>query len=299
MSLRTLIVVLALGAVALSGCPKKTASPPPPEIGPTGQEGQAAENAPQKVKVTAYINVSSGCQASTVKLVDDLAVKYVDLVDVEVVNFGSPEGYRRWQGDGMECMAILFDNGKGPSPALKFKGRDGKKKTHVFFMPAGFSWEHEDLEDAFAALKDGKLTILSEDEAKGELAAAQPIKIIATVKTTDKGAQVMVGDEPVLTVKAKAGEASAADRAETARKAITEWATKPVLPGDIQIAEEGAAVVLKAGHVEIITVTAEDAKQASAASPKELAMDWAGALKKAVVSKAKGKETGSEAPRKQ
>lgn len=293
MSLRTMVVVLVLGAmvVALVGCPKKTADTTATQTVPRGTQGATTgtTNAAQKIKVTAYINVSSGCQASTVKLIDDLGVKYVDLVDLEVVNFGSPEGYRRWESDGMECMGILFDAGNGPSPALKFKGRDGKTKTVVFFMPAGFSWTHEDLEDAFAALKEGKLNILSEEEAKTEL-ASQPVKVTVSVKDTDAGSQILVGDQPVFAVAAEAGGAAPADRAGAAKKAIEKWASEPVNPSQIHVIEKDGAVMLNAGTAKIITVTEEDAKQAAAASAKELAMDWAEGLKKAMVGAARKKK---------
>jgi len=253
-----------------------------PPIGPTSDERGANPQPAQKIKVTAYINVSSGCQASTVKLVDDLGVQNVDVVDLEVVNFGSPEGYRRWQQDGMECMGILFDNGSGPSPALKFKGRDGKEKTVVFFMPAGFSWTHEDLEDAFAALKAGQLTILSEDEAKKELAPHQ-IQVTVAIKDTNEGSQVLVADEPVFTVAADAGDATAPERATAAKEAIEKWVAKPVQPSDIRVVDRDGAVVLMGGALKIITVTDRDAQQADAESAKALALEWAGGLKKVVV----------------
>ena len=182
----------------------------------------------------------------------------------------------------MDCMAILFDNGNGPSPALKFKGRDGEEKTVVFFMPAGFSWSHEDLEDAFAALKAGELTILSEDEAKQEVAPRE-LDVTVAIKDTDDGSQILVAEEPVFTVMAGLDDATAADRANAAKAAIEKWLAKPVQPGDIQVSEKDGAVVLMVGPVEIITVTDEDAQKASAENAKALAMEWAAGLKKVIM----------------
>lgn len=271
------LIALAVLAVIV-GCPKKepAASTPMNPQGVTAPEA-SAPNAAQsgKIKVTAYINVTSGCQASTVDLINNLGMDHADLVDLEIVNFGSPEGERRWREDGLDCMAILFDNGKGPSPALKFPARDGKVKTVVFFMPAGFSWEHEDLEDAFKAMKDGTLEILSEEEARKELEPQQATITTSFKEESGKG-QVLIGDAVVITV-------DAIDRAQAAEKVLAEWAKNPVHPSQVQVETKDKLATLKVGDATVIEATEEDAKAAGVKGPKALATQWAEAIRKAIV----------------
>lgn len=278
------LVLIALTVLALcAGCPKPTSETKLMDPSSTVGKTIATPDQPAgKIKVTAYINVTSGCQASTVDLVNNLGMDNADLVDLEVVNFGSPEGERRWREDGLECMAILFDKGDGPSPALKFTGRDGEEKTIVFFMPAGFSWEHEDLEDAFKALKDGKLEILSEEEARKEL-DGKAAEITTSFKEDAGKGQVLIGEEVVITVVADAAGVKAIDRAKAAEKALAEWAKEPVHPSHVQVASKDKQATLKVGEATVIEVTAEDAKIAGAKGPKDLATQWAEAIRKSVV----------------
>ncbi|NSW58586.1 MAG: hypothetical protein HPY44_21450 [Armatimonadetes bacterium] len=279
------LIVLALLAVII-GCSKKepAANPvmDPKIVAKPGEDAAADATQSGKIKVTAYINVSSGCQAPTVDLVNNLGMDYADLVDLEIVNFGSPEGERRWREDGLDCMAILFDKGEGPSPALKFPGRDGKEKTVVFFMPAGFSWEHEDLEDAFKAMKDGTLQILSEEEARKELEPKEATITTSFKEEAGKG-QVLIGDAVVITVEKDAGDVKAIDRAKAAAKVLGDWAQKPVHPSQVKVEAKDKLAALKVGETTVIEATQEDAKAAGVKGPKALATQWAEDIRKAIV----------------
>ena len=296
--MRTTCLLLLCGLIiAFSGCSKEK---PPVTEGPLmGQAPVAEPPAPEaqpsgKIQITAYINVASGCQEPTVKLVNELAMKYHDLVDMEMVDFGSPEGEERWREDGLDCMTLLFND----SPVLRFPEQDGKSKTVVFAMPAGFSWTHEDLEQAFSAMKDGKLEILSEEEAKREF-APQSIELETAVRKLDGAAEVQINGAPIFTVQAEAAGSAPSERAERARAAIEQWAQEPIHPSQLALVSADKETSIQAKGIEIIRVTQADAKAAKAKGPKQLANEWLKGIKMTIVGevqKAKQAQDASSPP---
>ena len=281
MYVRKMLVVLGVFALTatIGGCVKPSETPAPVDGGGVLPH---VEKPSEKMSITAYINVASGCQASTVELLEALSEEYADHTTVELVDFGSPEGAQRWRSDGMECMAFVFDQGDGPSPVVKFPNREGKTKTVVFFMPAGFGWQHEDLEDVFAAIKDGKAALLSEEEARKAL-APKMVEVTTSVKETDKGVQVLLDGQIALTVKADADGKTAKERAEVAQAAIDEWLAEPVQPNDLKVAAKDEVTVLQAGEIEIMTATKADADSEKMKNSRQVANVWGTRLKKLLV----------------
>jgi len=133
--------------ISLTGCQQaKTVVPVP--------------SGPPPVQLRAYINVSSGCQQATIDFMQGLKQKYPRL-QVELVDFGDGgAGLDRWQQSGYKCMTLEIDG----HSVVKFP-LNGKTKAVAFHMPAGFSWEHEDLAQAVAAAMSGKLQPATEEEA--------------------------------------------------------------------------------------------------------------------------------------
>ncbi|MBC7286920.1 MAG: hypothetical protein H5T86_02535, partial [Armatimonadetes bacterium] len=159
---------LALGlsaASAMPGCRQAQVAEPhqPPAASPPP--------AAPRAKVTAWINVTSGCQKPTVQILHELADTYKDRIDVEIIDFGQPDGARRWQESGLGCMAIEF-NGE---TAVTFP-KEGQETTAIFKMPEGFTWTHDDLRAAFAALANGTLRPATEEEI-AELTAPRMIDL--------------------------------------------------------------------------------------------------------------------------
>jgi hypothetical protein len=113
-------------------------------MAPTGFSQQA-----KKVKVVAYINVTSGCQTETVALIESLAKTYAGKATVEIVDFGG-DGKQRWLDDGMKCMAITID-GTAEVPVVM----GGVEVSVPFKMPVGFMWRHEELEAALRQAVEG------------------------------------------------------------------------------------------------------------------------------------------------
>ena len=121
--------------------------------------GRDASAPPPSVHLLAYINVSSGCQQSTVDLLQSLPAKYPG-VQVEIVDFGdSGPGAARWEQSGLKCMAIEIDGHSVVKYAV-----DGGTKVIAFHAPAGFYWEPEDLEAAVRAALQGTLQPATEEE---------------------------------------------------------------------------------------------------------------------------------------
>ena len=140
-------VLIAALLISLTGCQQAK----PVATAPTG---------PPPILLRAYINVSSGCQAATIDFMKGLQQKYPRL-QLELVDFGDGgPGLDRWQQSGYKCMTLEIDG----HPVVKYPV-DGKLKVVAFHMPAGFSWEHEDLAQAVAAAMSGKLQPATEEEA--------------------------------------------------------------------------------------------------------------------------------------
>lgn len=141
--MKHLLILLALAALALVGC--RAGSAPPASL-PT-------------VKILAYINVTSGCQQETVDLLKAMAQKE-PRVELEFVDFGDGgPGSERWEKSGHKCMTIEVNG----SPTVKYP-KDGKMRAVGFMQPAGFIWNHPDLEEAVAAGLEGKLQPATEEE---------------------------------------------------------------------------------------------------------------------------------------
>jgi hypothetical protein len=276
--------------IVIAGCAKKPvespappqASPPPPtHASPTASPATAKSG---KIKVTVYINVTSGCQAETVALLNRLGMDYHDLVDMEIIDFGSPEGERRWSAAGMDCMGILFNG----SPALRFPDKDEQPKTVAFFMPAGFSWTHEDLQQAFSAMRAGKLEILTEDQAKREL-APKTAKIETTIHESGSDMELQINGTPVFTVRVPMAGMTPMRRAQAAKAALDKWAQSPIQPAELKIVAQTTSTSLMAGANEVIRVTPEDAKDAKkqgmsgVENSKQLAAEWLKSLKASVI----------------
>ena len=140
--------LIAVLLISLTGCQQQAKTVMPVPAGPP------------PILLRAYINVSSGCQAPTIEFMQGLRQKYPRL-QLELVDFGDGgAGLDRWQQSGYKCMTLEIDG----HSVVKYPV-EGKMKAVAFHMPAGFSWEHEDLAQAVAAAMAGKLQPATEEEA--------------------------------------------------------------------------------------------------------------------------------------
>ncbi|MCX7599637.1 MAG: hypothetical protein N2512_12340 [Armatimonadetes bacterium] len=233
-------------------------------------------------KVTAWINVSSGCQEPTVQLIQRLAEQYKGRVEVEIVDFGTPEGAQRWQEAGLDCMAIQFNG----ADAVTFPAGAGTK-TVVFRMPEGFLWEHVDLITAFDALASGTLHPATEQEIAELFAPVQiHLKVRAQdVREIDDGryAQLVVDGVAIARLYGQHGGKTPAQRCKAAKEALMQWTSKPVSPEDLSVAKSKEGWGVYANETLVLLVTDEEAKAYGVAtSPRALAEAWLRELRKVV-----------------
>ncbi len=271
----TILILIALAAILVAGCPQQQSAekpPPPPDPeAPTLEESEP-------VQLTAYINVTSGCQEPTVNLLQSLGEKYSDSVDVEIVDFGSTEGNKRWREDGLQCMTLLFDG----SPAVRIPTDGGQKQTVVFYFPAGFSWTHDDLKQTFAAIDEGTAEILSEEEAQKVL-APKPIEMTVEVREVEDGAEVVMNDTAVFTITQEADGSTPKQRAEAAKTAIEEWTSGNVHPTQLTVMNAGQGWSVLANGKELVRVYAVDAEAAGVEPVRKYAAQWMSGIKEAIV----------------
>jgi len=290
-SVAFLAIVVGL-SVLLLGCQKPTGVAPQP---PPGEENAAS--AP-KGKVVAWINVSSGCQQATVDLIKQLADQYKDRLDVEIVDFGQPEGLRRWQEAGLHCMTIQF-NGHN---AVTFPSGD-RVKTIVFEMPAGMNWSHDDLIGAFAALAAGTLRPATEEELK-ELTAPKLVhmrvvgqEVHDVVGDGKPYAQLVINDRIIARVYGTLTGTGPSKRIKAAQLAVEKWLSQPVAPSDLSVAQSSSGWGLYAKEELILHALPEDAAAyGKNVSPQAVAEIWLKALRLELLrSLAKAREAALQA----
>lgn len=216
----------------------------------------------KSVKVTGYINVTSHCQEPLLKVLHDLDKKYGDKMTLEIIDFGSPAGRKRWLADGHRCLTILID---GKNNAMV--ERDGKVGQVYFQMPPGFQWEMADLKQAIA-----------------ERVAALPAKRLSrpvTARQNGSYGEVIAGRKVILRYRAGSGGKNAVERARITATRLQRLYLDSLTPSEVQSGkQEGIWVVTARGKV-LATVTAADARLAKT-TPKKLAAVWTKNLKSAL-----------------
>jgi hypothetical protein len=240
-----LLLGLALGLV-VAGCMTQ----------PAAQMAPAAAAPAPSVKILAYINVSSGCQQSTVDLLKYFQQKYGRRLKLEFIDFGDGgSGSDRWQASGYHCMTIEING----SPIVKFPD-GGTMKAVAFEMPAGFNWSLDDLSKAVTAAMAGKLQPATAAEAEGAETPQLRHAKVATAQETRNGqkfAEVTINGNLALMLPAAAqGKA----RAAAAAKALKSWLAKPVKGTDLHIKQAGKGWVVTAAGKPVVTLTGADAK---------------------------------------
>ena len=214
-----------------------------------GAAASGAETRGTKLKITAYINQTWGCQQATEAVLRELDTTYGDRVSVEMVDFGG-KGRERWLGDGMKCMGVRI--GDKTSAEIVYKGVVLPVR---FEMPVGYQWTHDELvlavrqrlegvsardrrppavevrgQDGKASLVvDGAGVLELADRARVEAAAAALLRASSsegglaregfTLSRSDQGVTVMAKGNAV--VEATAGDA--AGDPSRCRKLAEKW----------------------------------------------------------------------------
>jgi hypothetical protein len=217
------------------------------------------------VKLTGYINVTSHCQDPLMDLLKELGQKHGGDLTMEIIDFGSPEGKKRWMGDGYRCLTLLLD---GKTSAMV--DRDGTAKEVNFQMPPGLQWQMEDLKQAVA-----------------ERVAALPGRRANTPVTARKAnaghevGEVLIGQTVVLRYHAASGGKGAYERAKLSAQRLKKLYLDRLTASEVQPGKRDGMWVVAARSETLGTATAPEAKL-SKSSPEKLVGVWAGNLRKAL-----------------
>jgi len=283
--------VLALSALLLvCGCRQSTARMP---TDTTPAAAQATAAAPvvepvaatgAKIAVKAYINVSSGCQQATVDLLKRLASQNSRL-SLELIDFGTTEGNRRWRNDGYSCMTILINGHQ----TVTF-GDPGHRRIVTLQYPPGFQWILEDLERSIKDALAGKLYYGEEPGATPIEARSPSLRVTSRENTVagQKVGEVQVNGQVVIRFRTSYGGLPPLQRAEQAVGRLKRVLAGKFTPGQLQVTKVGDEVVLAAQDKVICVADAAQAKMLGE-TPTDLAKSWGTALKKALVA-AMGKQ---------
>ena len=273
------ILILSLTAVALLslvGCPSKPTTAPPDDIRPE-ELVRNAQPSTSANKITAYVNVSSGCQTPTVNALKKASEQYAGKLEIEVVDFGDGgEGAARWKADGLECMAIVFGADTGVA-----WDHEGQRKAADFVMPPGFNWTLDDLEQALAAAADGRLQKATDEELAGR-AAPETVALEAKAEGDEKTARVIVAGMPTVEITAGAGDLTPIKRAEAAAKVLNDWSSEPYKPAQVRTSKTPDGTTVSVKDQTVLAVTQADA-DAAGVSIEKLAEQWHNAIRSAVV----------------
>lgn len=236
------------------------------------EKGKTSPVTPPPVRITAYINVSSGCQEPTIELLKSFPKTYPGRVRVDIVDFGDQgAGNKRWKESGYDCMIIEING----SPLVKFDS-GGKPKTVALRQPVGFWWTQEDLKAAVAAAVNGTLQRGTEEEA----IAGQPSRkikakvVVEEVRREGKTwARVLINERPAMLIRVGAEGKSAVQRAEVAAQTIREWLKNPVKPNEIDRQAAKGGWVVRVNKKVVALATEADAK-AMGGTAEQVAKKW-------------------------
>ncbi len=275
--------VLALSALVIfCGCQPSTARMPT-EVAATAQATPTASVEPvadtsAKIAIRAYINVSSGCQQATVDLLKRLAKENSRLA-LDLIDFGTADGNRRWRADGFTCMTILI-NGHN---TVTF-GDPGHRRVVTFQYPPGFQWILEDLGRSIKDAVAGKLYYGEEAGATPIEARAPSLRITSRESTISdkKVGEVLVNGQVAIRFRTTYGGLPPLQRAEQAVGRVKRILAGNFTPGQLRVTKVGDEVVL-AAQDKVICVADPAQAKALGVTPTDLAKGWGTALKKALV----------------
>jgi hypothetical protein len=286
---RTALVIVLL--VATLGCrPSTTQSASGAAAQPAGHPERATE-APatttdaqpvasdKPIPVKGYINVSSGCQQATVDLLKRMAGQNPRL-RLELIDFGQSEGSRRWRADGFSCMTILIN---GHSTVTY--GAPGERQIVTFQFPPGFQWTPQDLEAALKAALDGSIYYGEEAGATTVESRMPTLRITSreSVINGKKVGEVVINGQVAVRLRTTFDGLPPLQRAEQAAARLKRAIATPGFhPSGIRVDTVTDGVALIASD-KVLCIADPPQAQMLNTTPTKLALAWAGALKKALV----------------
>lgn len=156
---------MATCCLVVAGCRGEKPAPAQPET--TASEAEALQAVPVKlgpsnaaVKIVAYYPVNESHQY-IVDYLKEFAEAHPAQVSLEVIDFRTPAGQKRWMDSGLQCAGV-FVNG---STRHEIE-RNGETETADFIKRMDVFWTSEDFETVVNKLLDK--TGAAEDATGGE-----------------------------------------------------------------------------------------------------------------------------------
>jgi hypothetical protein len=267
MGLSGLMAVVSL--ISCMGCPTPT---------PVDDSEEAPPDEPVAT-LTAYINITSGCQQPTVDFIKALEREHGDKLAVEFVDFGDADkGFKAWKEAGLSCMALQIN---GNSTVTWGEGED--RRTVTFEYPVDFCWTHEALAEAVQAAIEGRLQPGSPEEAEGPRilevkVAGRSVKVGETGPETG---QLTVDDAVIVEITQGQGEMDPAQRVTAAAEALNRELERPFKPSTLRVEQMDEGWAVMAGDETLLIATDADA-EATQAAPKKLAETWLTKIRQAL-----------------
>ncbi len=265
------LLAMLFALLVVTGCPRSSSRVEPPPSSTTLST------------ITAYVNVSSGCQQPTVDLLKTARDVYDGLLAIEIIDFGDDaDGARMWKEADLNCMAVLFDGEQ-----LVAWDQDGEARIVDFSLPPGFNWTLEDLDSAITAFAERRLRRPTPEE-QDNVQQLTPEQVPATAQsmTTDDGVEVgqlIIARTLAIEIACPIGDLTPLQRAAAAAKAIAKWTGRPYKPSDLKIEKSPSGLQVVAGDATVIAVTQDDA-DAAKTNPNTLAARWRDGIRRAITS---------------
>jgi hypothetical protein len=201
---------------------------------------------------------------------------------LELIDFGSPDGSRRWRADGLNCLTILINGHETVT-----YGPRGKRQTVTFHYPPGFQWAHEDLQGALAGALDGTLYYGEEPGATRVESRMPTLRITSreTLLSGKKVGEVLVNGQVAIRVRTTFDGLPPLQRAEQAAARLKRALAAQFSPADIRVAKSNDGVAVAIGDKVLCIADGPQAAMLKT-TPDKLAQGWASALKKALMAAA-------------
>ncbi len=246
------------------------------ETAPNGSAEAQPVASDKPVKLKGYINVSSGCQVPTVELLEKSA-RDSERVELELIDFGTPDGSRRWRNDGFSCMTILIDG----SDTVTF-GKENDRKIVTFSFPPGFKWALTDLEACIKEALAGTLYAGSEPGALKLEAPTTTIRVTSRQVTIEGKAvgEVVVNGAVGIRFRTRYNDLPPLQRAERSAARLKRALASEFTPSQLRAVDRDGVILLAAGD-KVICTADEVQADLQGTTAKKLALGWVGALKKA------------------
>ncbi|PIY44866.1 MAG: hypothetical protein COZ05_07175 [Armatimonadetes bacterium CG_4_10_14_3_um_filter_59_10] len=239
--------------------------------------------APAKVRIMAYINVSNGCQEPTVKYLKNYAANHRNEMALDMIDFGSEEGFARWRRDGLTCQTILVNGSSQFRVGSVGTPSSATPRIVTLKMPEGVRWTFEDLAAVLAQeLKSPGSSVLSDAKAR-EIAQRAPVATRRSQRNGKEEGEVIVGAQTVFRFSVPLDGKSAAQRTAESASILKKLYAQRLTSTEVSAAPrmDGSAGLVVARGKTITVVSSAEAKPLQK-NPVQAAQLWAFNLREAL-----------------